>query len=114
MNKTSKTLFTLLMLLGTKGYSKEGLISVGVLQANKIDPVIVNLLLAENVLMKSREIGFYKLNERKVEEILSKNSAPELVEFMSWLKSIVGEETQVNEVDPSGMTTSTQDFKVGQ
>ena len=112
MNKASKTLFTLLMLLGTKGYSKEGLISADVLKENKIDPVIVNLLLAEDVLLKSREIGFYKLNERKVEELLSKNSAPELVVFMSWLKSIVGEETQVNEVDPGGMTTSSQDLKM--
>lgn len=112
MNKTSKTLFTLLMLLGTKGYSKEGLVSVDVLKENKIDPVIVNLLLAEDVLLKSREIGFYKLNDKKVEEILSKHSAPELVEFMSWLKSIVGEETQVNEVDPGGMTTSSQDLKM--
>lgn len=110
MNKTSKTLFTFLMLIGTKGYTKEGLISADVLKESQIDPVIVNLLLAQDVLHKSRELGFYKLNERKIDELLSKNS--ELTEFMNWLRSVVGQETQVNEVDPGGMTTSTQDFKM--
>lgn len=111
MNKSSKTLFTFLMLLGASAYSKEGLISVDVLRESKIDPVIVNLLLADNVLLKSQDLCYYKLNDRKVREILSKNSAPELVEFMEWLKSIVGEETQVNEKDPGNMTPSSQDIK---
>ena len=111
MNKTSKALFTLLVLLGTKGYSKEKLISVDSLKENKIDPIIVNLLLAEDVLLKLRDLNFYRLNEKKVDELLTKNPAPELVEFMNWLKSIVGDETQTNQKDPGGMTISTQDFK---
>ncbi len=112
MNKTSKALFTLLVLLGTKGYSKENLISLDLLKENKIDPVIVNLLLAEDVLLQSRDPNFYQLNNKKVDQLLTKNPAPELVEFMSWLKSIVGEETQTNQVDPGGMTTSSQDLKL--
>lgn len=111
MNKQSKALLALLLLLGANAYSKSNLIDRSALGPDQIDPIVLKQLLEEKILLPSKIPQFFELNEKKVEEIISISTDPELSEFLIWLRSLAGEGTEVNQKNPGEMTPATQDIR---
>ncbi len=111
MNKRSKALLTLFLLLGTNAYSKNVLIRRENLDSKHLDPVVLKQLIDEKILLPSKMPLFFELNEKKVEQILSTSNDPELSEFLTWLRSLVGDGTEVNQKNPGDMTPASQDIK---
>lgn len=112
MNKQCKTLLTLLLLLGANAYSKDALISKETLNANRLDPLVLKQLVAEKILIPAKLPQYFILNEKKVDEILATSNEPDVVEFLNWLRSIAGSDTEVNQKNPGDMTPASQDLKL--
>ena len=51
----------------------------------------------------------FELNDQMVAVILETSEDQELKQFVQWLKSIVGDESEVNSQKPGGMVISSQD-----
>ncbi len=111
MKKQSKALFTLLLLIGASAYSKNGLIRRENLDSLHFDPATLKQLIDEKILFPSKMPLFFELNEEKVEQILLASNDPELSEFLIWLRSLVGDTTEVNLKNPGDMTPASQDIK---
>lgn len=111
MNKQSKALLALLVLLSANAYSQNNLIDRTALGPDQIDPVVLKQLLEEKILLPSKLSQFFELNEKKVEEIIATSNDSELNEFLNWLRSLVGEGTEVNHKNPGEMTPATQDIR---
>lgn len=111
MNKSSKALLTLVLLLSGKAYSKDNMVSRASLSEANIDPVVLEQLLKDKILVPSNCPEFFILNERNVEKILASTQDLELKEFLNWLKSISGDGTDINQKNPKDMTPASQDIK---
>lgn len=111
MNKPSKSLLALFLLLSANAYSKDSLISRELLNDKNLDPVVLEQLLKEKFLLPSGSREFFLLNEKKVEQVLANSQDQEVKEFLLWLKSISGEQTEINQKNPKEMTPASQDIK---
>lgn len=111
MNKQSKALLALLLIIGANAYANNKLIERSALGPDQIDPKVLKELLTEKILLPSKLPLFYELNEKKVEEIIVSSNDSELTEFLNWLKSLAGDGTQVNQRKPGEMTPASQDIK---
>ena len=111
MNKPSKALLALFLLLSAKAYSKDTLISRELLNAQNLDPAALEQLLKDKILLPSNCPDFFVLNEKKVEQVLAISKDQELKDFLIWLKAISGNETEINQKKPGDMTPATQDIK---
>lgn len=112
MNKSSKAIVSLLMFLGVKAFAKDTIVvSMDLLRKNRLDEASIAELLKEKYLLPSSSPSFVYLNSKKVEQVLTTSQDQELKKFLMWLKSIVGDETGVNQKSPGEMTPSSQDIK---
>lgn len=111
MNKSSKAIVSLLMFLGVKAFAKDTIVSIDLLRKNQLDEASIAELLKEKYLLPSSSPNFVYLNSKKVEQVLTTSQDQELKKFLMWLKSIVGDETGVNQKSPGEMTPSSQDIK---
>jgi hypothetical protein len=85
---------------------------MALLSEANIDPYVIEQLLKSEILMPSIKVDFCYLNRPKIERILSGSEDLELVEFLTWLKSISGDATEILQKDPKNMSPGTQDIKV--
>lgn len=111
MNKQSKALVALLLILGANSYAQNKLIERASLGPDHVDPAVLKELLLEKILLPSKLPHFFELNEKKVEEMIVTANDPELTEFLNWLKSLVGPTTTVAQKRPGEMTPGSQDIK---
>lgn len=111
MNKPSRAILALFLLLSAKAYSKDNLVSRELLKASDLDPVVLEQLLKEKILLPSRSPDFFILNGKKVEQVLATTQDQEVKEFLIWLKSISGDKTEINQKNPNDMTIASQDIK---
>lgn len=111
MNKPSKALLALILLLSAKAYSQDSLISRDLLNDKNLDPVALEQLLKDKILLPSNLPEFFILNQKKVTQVLANSQDQELKEFLLWLKSISGDGTEINQKNPNEMTPASQDIK---
>jgi hypothetical protein len=111
MNKSSKAIVSLLMFLGVKAFAKDIVVSLDFLRKNQLDEASIAELLKEKYLLASNSPDFVYLNSTKVEQVLTTSQDQELKTFLMWLKSIVGDDTGINQKRPGDMTPSSQDIK---
>lgn len=107
--KVTKAIVGLMMSLGSQAFAKNAVVSTDTLLKNNLEAQTIQELLDEKILLTTNIRGLFELNDQKVAVILESSEDQELKQFVQWLKSIVGDESQVNSQKPGGMVISSQD-----
>lgn len=107
--KVTKAIVGLMMSLGSQAFAKNTVVSTDTLLKNNLEAQTIQELLDEKILLKTNIRDLFELNGQKVAVILGSSEDQELKQFVQWLKSIVGEDSQVNSQKPGGMVISSQD-----
>jgi len=107
--KMTKAIIGLMMSMGSQAFAKNPVITADTLLKNNLEAQTIQELLDEKILLKTNIRGRFELNDQKVAVILETSEDQELKEFVLWLKSIVGADSEVNTQKPGGMVISSQD-----
>ncbi len=107
--KVTKVVVGLMMSLGSQAFAKNAVVTAETLLKNNLEAQTIQELLDENILLKTNTKGRFELNDQKLAVILEATEDQELKQYVQWLKSIVGAESQVNSQQPGGMVISSQD-----
>ncbi len=107
--KMTKAIVGLMMSLGSQAFAKNAVVTAETLLKNNLEAQTIQELLDEKILLKTNIWGRFELNDQKVAVILETSEDQDLKQFVQWLKSIVGEDAEVNSQKPGGMVISSQD-----
>ena len=107
--KMTKAIIALMMSMGSQAFAKNSVVTAETLLKNKLEAQTIQELLDEKILLKTNIRGRFELNDQKVAVILETSEDQELKQFVLWLKSIVGDDSEVSTQTPGGMVISSQD-----
>jgi low affinity Fe/Cu permease len=107
--KVTKAIIGLMMSMGSQAFAKNPIVTSDTLLKNNLEAQTIQELIDEKILLKTNIRGRFELNDEKVAVILEASEDQELKHFVSWLKSIVGDDSEVNTQKPGGMVISSQD-----
>jgi hypothetical protein len=86
------------------------LISKEQLENACVSPEAIKNLLKNELISYTKIDGYYSLNNRKVDQALAIPENKDMVEFLNYLKSLVGPDTQIIHKEPCMMTMGSQDI----
>lgn len=107
--KLTKAVIGLIMSMGSQAFAKNSIVNVEALLKNNLEAQTIQELLNEKILLRTNIHGQFELNDQKLALILETSEDQELNQFVSWLKSVVGEDSEVTLQKPDGMVLSSQD-----
>lgn len=107
--KLTKSILGLVMSLGTQAFAKNQVVTTEFLLKNNMEKLTIQELIDEKILLATNFKNHFELNGQKISVILQSSNNAELKEFLMWIKSIVGDDTQVNLRNSGDMVISSQD-----
>ncbi len=110
--KTTTALMALLMGFGTKAIAENKTVSIEQLEKSCITPELVEKLLAAEIMAKTPTLNVYEINTTKIDELLAHPENQQLTDYLNFIKSIVGDDVQVEQKSPCQMTLGTQDIMI--
>lgn len=111
MNKPSKAVLSLILLLSAKAQSNESWVSQDLLLEQNLDQVVLEQLFKAKILLPSENSQIFILNEKKLLQVFRKTKSQEAKEFLLWLESVSGDGVKIKLKDPKDMTLGAQDIK---
>lgn len=108
-SKLAKAILGLVLSLGSKAFAKNTVVTTETLLNNKLEAQTIQELIDEKILLRTGIRDRFELNGIKISYILEFSEDQELKQFVQWLKSVVGEDSEVNIQKASGMVISSQD-----
>lgn len=107
--KLTKAVFGLMMALGSQALAKNQVVTAETLIKNNVDVLSIQELINAEILLKTAFRNRFELNDQKITVIIETSENEELKQYVLWLKSIVGSDSQVCPKDSGDMTVSSQD-----
>jgi predicted transcriptional regulator len=108
---TNKTILVFLIAVaGVSANAKSKFVSKEQLEAACVSQEAIENMLHNRLILNTKVEGFYRLNKKKIEKELANPENQEVIEFLKYLKLLVGPETQVTQKDPCMMTYGSQDI----
>lgn len=106
--KLTQAMLGLMVSLGSQAFAKNQVVTAEALK-NNLEIQTIQELIDEKILLRTNIQDRFELNNQKIAFILAASEDQELKQFVQWLKSIVGEVSEVNTKKPGGMVISSQD-----
>jgi hypothetical protein len=104
-----KAIFGLVLAMGSSAFANVRFVSVQTLLENDIDSDTIQEMVDNKILLLTSTNGRYLVNSPKIEQIIAASDDKELKNFLVFLKSVVGEESDVQIKTPGGMIITSQD-----
>lgn len=106
--KLTQAMLGLMVSLGSQALAKNQVVTAETLK-NNLEIQTIQELIDEKILLRTNIQDRFELNNQKISIILETSEDHELKLFVQWLKSIVGEDSEVKTQKPGGMVISSQD-----
>lgn len=106
--KLTQAMLGIMVSLGSQAFAKNQVVTAATLK-NKLEIQTIQELIDEKILLRTDIQDRFELNDQKITLILETSEDQEFMKFIQWLKSIVGEDSEVNIQKPGGMVISSQD-----
>jgi len=107
--RIKKAILGLAMTMGSSAYAKVSFISAQTLLANEVDPITIQEMVDIKILLPTSVEGRFLINSFKIEKVIAASDDQELKDFLIFLKSVVGEDSEVQIKSPGGMIITSQD-----